>query len=182
MQKAAGLRHTDRLVHSVCDGAAWPVGSSSTLFFCLVWCTTLDRIPWTRWAVGRLACECGSVSGLSAAAPTGREHVGQQAVRVDESQHVVKRSRACRRAAVPVQEHWLSVSGCSLTVQRAGEVKEMPELVRQHRSVKICTDNVRLQFPGFISCLLCTRADWRFRPSSAMQAACVTGNLKLRRF
>lgn len=55
--------------------------------------------------VGRLACERGCVSGWSAATPTGREHVGQQAPRVDELHHLVKRCCGCRRAAVPVQEH-----------------------------------------------------------------------------
>lgn len=95
MQKAAGLRHTGRLVHSLCDGAAWPVDSRSTL----------DRIPRTRARLVGLRVSVGVYQVLSAAAPTGREHMGQEAARVDELQHLVKCRCACWRAAVPVQEH-----------------------------------------------------------------------------
>lgn len=97
MQKAAGLHHAGRLVHSLCDGATWPVDGSSTL----------DRIPRTRArSVGlRVSVGVCQVLSAAAAAPTGREHMGQEAARVDELQHLVKCRCACWRAAVPVQEH-----------------------------------------------------------------------------
>lgn len=96
MQEAAGLHHTGRLVHSLCDGAAWPVDKSSTL----------GRIPRTRACLVGFRVSVGVCQVLSAAAvPTAREHMGQEAARVDELQHLVKCRCACWRAAVPVQEH-----------------------------------------------------------------------------
>lgn len=95
MQEAAGLHHAGRLLHSLCDGAARPVDSGSTL----------DRIPRTRARLVALRVSVGVCQVLSAAAPTGREHMGQEAARVDELQRLVKCRCACWRAAVPVQEH-----------------------------------------------------------------------------
>lgn len=85
MQKAAGLRHTDRLMHPVCDAAAWLVHGGPT-FSCLVHDTRQD----SRDVVG-VRVSVGQQQRLQDVSTWGKRPPW-----VDEVHHLVKCGCSCR--------------------------------------------------------------------------------------